>query len=353
MNRLFDKLAVAILCTVGFGLNDSLIAPVAGLLISLSVSSLIQLFTGRRAAAVIIAGFAASCGFFPLLLCALPLMLYDSLWEKKWWLTLPALLALPRLNELQSGQLMIIAAGLFTAVVIFFRVSRLEETVGKLTMLRDEVTEKNIQLADRNRRLAEAQDNEVRIAALSERNRIAREIHDNVGHMLTRSLLQSAALLVINKDEQLREPLESLRATLDSTMTSVRQSVHDLHDDALDLRRVLDESIAAVGDRFAVSVDYDVSDGISGSYKLCIAGIVREALSNAVKHSDGDSIRIVLREHPAFYQLLIEDNGSCCEINETGIGLKNMADRAGSVGGRISFTPSEEGFRIFASLPKG
>lgn len=73
------------------------------------------------------------------------------------------------------------------AVIIYMRVSKLEDTVGNLTALRDQITEKNMQLAEQNLRLAEAQDNEIHLATLRERNRIAREIHDNVGHMLTRS----------------------------------------------------------------------------------------------------------------------------------------------------------------------
>ena len=86
--------------------------------------------------------------------------------------------------------------------------------------------------------------------------------------------------------------------------------------------------------------------------KLCIIGVVKEGLSNAVKHSKGDRISITVREHPAFYQLMLEDNGSCSEIKESGIGLSNMRDRAAALGGRISFTPSAEGFRIFMSIPK-
>jgi len=61
---------------------------------------------------------------------------------------------------------------------------------------------------------------------------------------------------------------------------------------------------------------------------------------------------VILREHPAFYQLLIEDNGSCGPIKESGIGLRNMEDRAAAVNGNISFNPSDKGFRIFMSVPK-
>ena len=105
---------------------------------------------------------------------------------------------------------------------------------------------------------------------------------------------------------------------------------------------------------------------------------MKEGISNAVKHSNGDRIDIIFREHPAFYQLLLEDNGhtdhtpapaeggsatSSTTSDDTGyagrgplsrgIGLRNMEDRAGSVGGRITFTQSEHGFRIFLTIPKG
>ena len=352
MNRLLDKLAIALICLIGLSMSESFAAPVAVFLVSIAASSTVQIFSGKRIAACIIAVWAALCGLMPIFFCTLPMMLYDALWEKKRWLVLPAAAAFIRPDELMYSQLMISAAGITVAVIIYMRVSGLEETVRKLTILRDKITEKNMQLSNQNLRLAEAQDNEIHLATLRERNRIAREIHDNVGHMLTRSLLQSGALLVLNKDESLSEPLSSLRSTLDNAMTSIRESVHDLHDDSVDLKKIIEESIRSVDGKFTVSLDYDMGENISGKIKLCIAGVVREGLSNAAKHSDGDKIDIVLREHPGFYQLSVSDNGKPQEINENGIGLKNMQDRAESVGGRISFTASENGFRIFMSVPK-
>ena len=352
MNRLLDKLAIALMCLIGLSMSESFAAPVAVFLVAIAASSTVQIFSGKRTAACIIVVWAALCGLMPLFFCTLPMMLYDALWEKKWWLVLPAAAAFIRADELMHSQLMITAAGITVTVIIYMRVSGLEETVRKLTVLRDEITEKNMQLSNQNLRLAEAQDNEIHLATLRERNRIAREIHDNVGHMLTRSLLQSGALLVLNKDEALSEPLSSLRATLDNAMSSIRESVHDLHDESIDLKRIIEESIRSVDGKFTVSFDCDVSENVSGKIKLCIAGVVKEGLSNAAKHSDGNKIDIALREHPGFYQLSISDNGKPQEINENGIGLKNMQDRTESVGGRISFTASENGFRIFMSVPK-
>ena len=352
MGIILDKLALLVLCVICFSLSDSTVIPAACLLLLLIVSSVAEMLKGARFSWIFLLTYGCGCVFLPELACGAPLILYDCLRMKKWWAALPICTAVFNLEHLTRVQFLIILAGLFIAVVFYLRVFRLEEKVSSLRSMRDEVTEKNLELDDRNRQLADAQDNEVRIATLRERNRIAREIHDNVGHMLTRSLLQSGALIVINKDENMKEPLEELRSTLDSAMTSIRQSVHDLHDESLDLKKIIEDTASAADERFAVSLDYDIGSDAPAKVKLCIAGIVKEGVSNAIKHSNGDKLYISVREHPAFYQLLIMDNGRSDKINETGIGLKNMKDRAESIGGFISCTPSEEGFRVFASIPK-
>lgn len=171
--------------------------------------------------------------------------------------------------------------------------------------------------------------------------------------MLTRSILQLGALSVINKDETVGEAINDLSGTLNTAMTSIRSSVHDLHDDSIALKPAVEDCIRPLKDRFAVSCDYDFSERMSRDVKLCFIGVIKEALSNTAKHSDGDSIKIIIREHPALYQLSIADNGSCPEkIDESGIGLANMRERAASLNGNINITSGSKGFRIFLSVPK-
>lgn len=352
MKRIIDKSVLLLICTMSLFFGASDISCVAAVLIAVSVSAVVQLYSGKLAASVLIAAYCALCGAFPVFLCFVPVLLYDALCEKRWYLILPAITAVAADKPLNIGQYAVTAAACAAAVLIYLRVSKLEETLSAMTELRDTTESENLRLERRNRQLSKSQDSEVHIATLRERNRIAREIHDNVGHMLTRSLLQAGALIIINKDEKMKEPLESLKSTLDTAMTSIRESVHDLHDDSIDMKKVVDEAIASVDGRFTVDLDYDMGRGVPGNVKLCIIGVVREGLSNAVKHSDGDRISIILREHPAFYQLMLTDNGHCSEIRESGIGLSDMEDRAASVGGKITFTPSADGFRIFMSIPK-
>ena len=355
MKRLTDKIAILLLCLVGFSFSELAAAPVAALLIALSATALASLYEGSRTADAIVLTGSVCCLFFPLLFCAMPIMLYDAFRQKKPWLALPTLLGLFGGSTLTHEQLLLTFIGGVIAAVLYLRVASLEESVSKLLSLRNEVEEQNLKLADRNIRLAEAQDNEVHLATLRERNRIAREIHDNVGHMLTRSLLQAGAILIINKDDNLKEPLTELKDTLNTAMTSIRESVHDLHDESVDFKAVVNESIRSVSDRFRVKLDCDYEGELPVRIRLCFIAIIKEGLSNAVKHSKGDRIDITVREHPAFYQLSVEDNGACdpeAEMSSDGIGLQNMRDRAAAVGGRVSFTPSEHGFRIFMTAPK-
>ena len=106
---------------------------------------------------------------------------------------------------------------------------------------RDDSIELESMLREQNKRLLSDQDREVHLATLAERNRIARDIHDNVGHLLSRAILLLGAISTINKDKTLAPQLELLSDTLDESMAKMRSSVHDLHDDSIDLEKNIRE----------------------------------------------------------------------------------------------------------------
>lgn len=221
----------------------------------------------------------------------------------------------------------------------------------KLKKLRDTSKEHELLIEEKNRQLIKSQDAEVYTATLRERNRIAREIHDNVGHMLTRSILQMGAIKTINKEATLTEPLNNLHDTLNTAMTNIRESVHDLHDDSIDLENAISDVIQSI-DEPSISFDYDMSKNVPRNIKYCFISVIKEAINNTIKHSNADRITIILREHPGFYQLLIEDNGSNVNINyQSGIGLGNIQDRVNSLGGNMKIT-ADNGFKILISIFK-
>ncbi len=352
LNKLIDKTVLWLLCLLICIISESYVSPVISLLAATGISSAVQYFSGKKLSIFLIILTSFICAFYPPLFCTVPLLLYDALWEKRWQLLLPVLIITKDILQFNAIQLSLILIGIFLSILLYFRTSELENTQRTLHEIRDSTIEKNIILKQKNIYLTENQDNEIYLATLKERNRIAREIHDNIGHMLTRSLLQTAAMSVICNDEKQKESLNTLKETLDCAMTNVRKSVHNLHDESIDLKYAIEDCVNNISNKFTVQLNYDITGHVPKNIKLCLIGIVKESISNIIKHSKGDKIKILLIEHPAFYQLSITDNGSCSFINNNGIGLINMKDRAESVGGIISFTPSSDGFRVFISVPK-
>ena len=107
---------------------------------------------------------------------------------------------------------------------------------------------------------------------MKERNRIAREIHDNVGHMLSRSILMVGALKTVNQDENLKVPMELLDQTLNEAMTNVRQSVHNLQDESVNLKEVM-ESLAEEFRFCPVQLTYDMGYDIPKEIKYSFIAI--------------------------------------------------------------------------------
>lgn len=216
--------------------------------------------------------------------------------------------------------------------------------------LQDTTRENALLLENKNKDLMEKQDYEVNLATLNERNRIAREIHDNVGHLLSRSILQVGALMAVHKDDYVRNDLSELRETLSKAMDSVRNSVHDLHDESIDCYT----QICALTDTFdfcEVHLDYDIEGNPIKEQRYAFIAIVKESLFNVMKHSNATIVNIRLREHPALYQLIIEDNGNQIKNNRSGIGLQNITDRVEALNGNLNIDRNN-GFHIFISIPK-
>lgn len=262
------------------------------------------------------------------------------------------LLALPSITSGHPAEPLAILALFGISEALCRRTMQLAHVRKNYYTWQDFNREKELRLEEKNRALLEKQDYEIRLATLRERNRIAREIHDNVGHLLTRAILQAGALKILCRSGQTpAKELSMLEDTLNGAMNSVRSSVHDLHEEALDVKTELEKLIA--GYSFCpVELHYDAGE-LSRELKCSVLAIVREALSNTAKHSNAARAEVSFVEHPGFYQLVVFDNGTRqAERDAEGIGLSNMRERAEALGG-IFRAESGRGFRIFISIPKG
>ena len=370
MERIVDKGVLLLMGVWLVGYMD-VAGPVVALLLGIIAAALGSAIADWRFRSIYMAGFCVGCLVLPELIYFLPTIYYDCAKERKAWIVYVSAL-IYGINYYNRGflgvrELFLWLTLLLLAVGHGMRTGRMEDLETDMIRLRDTSTELNMVLQEKNKNLMEKQDYEIYLATLRERNRIAREIHDNVGHMLSRSILQIGALTTIHKGEPLCEQLGSVNETLNHAMNSIRESVHDLHDDSIDLRQAIHDATREMRERYNVSIDYDMSAEVPRNVKYCFITIVKEAMSNIVKHSDADCISIMLREHPGFYQLMVEDNGGNTSrasggmssvggagnssVAHEGIGLSNMRERVETLHGTFRIH-REKGFQIFVSVPK-
>lgn len=354
MKQLFDKILILFFCTIILCKSSSNSLPVIALLLLLALSALRQCYPHSRRSLCFLLLSILLTWYNPVFCCMLPLVFYDIASDERYYLML---LALPSFLSFRTmwaeDQMVLIFFGVLLSILLYRKTSQVSKLQHTLILTRDTSEEHNLLLKKTNKQILETQDNTIRLATMKERNRIAREIHDNVGHMLTRSLLQVGAMSIINQDNRLDEAFSNLENTLNCAMTSIRSSVHDLYSDSIDLKLLLTEATNELKEQFQLSIEYDCSESVPQKIKLCLLGIIKECVSNVVKHSNGNSVTIVLREHPSFYQLVFSDNGSCNKIDyDSGIGLNNMRERVNQLNGVINFTLSSPGFTTFVSIPK-
>lgn len=374
MNRLFDKsivLACCIAAAMGLAVDARL---VAAFCLGVIATSAAEVARGERALRVSGAtsyAYIIAAVFVPSFVPFAPLAFYDIARrvrrERAWVaLSIGAVFALALTADLRAGALtartLLLAAILAVAATLLsLRTAQLEREQERMRRIRDELQERALALEARNRDLADRQDYEVELATLAERARIAREIHDNVGHQLTRASLQTEALRIVHADEPgVAADFADVKHTVDEALQLVRASVHALNDNAADLsvqlERIVEDARSDGGPQIELEV---LAEHAPANVVNCFAAVLREALSNTMRHAHAQNVTVRCMEHPSFYQLIVTDDGEGgiqadgCGVAE-GMGLGSMRERIEALGG--TFTAGTRtgvpGWRVFATVPK-
>ena len=374
MNRLFDKsivLACCIAAALGLAVDACL---VAAFCLGVVVASLTEIAQGERARR---AGEAASYAyimvtvFVPSFVPFAPLALYDIaryVRREHVWVALGAgaifvcaLVAYAHAGALPTRALLLTAILSVAATLLSLRTAQLEREQERMRRTRDELQERALALEARNRDLADRQDYEVELATLAERARIAREIHDNVGHQLTRASLQTEALRVVHANEPgVAADFADVKRTVDEALQLVRSSVHALNDNAANLSVQLERIVEGARSDGGPQIELEVlAEHAPANVANCFAAVLREALSNAIRHACAHAVTVRCMEHPSFYQLIVTDDGAggvqaSSRGTAEGMGLGSMRERVEALGGTFTAGPraGTGGWRVFATVPK-
>lgn len=224
------------------------------------------------------------------------------------------------------------------------------------------VAERTAALEKANRKLSssmqETVDAMTEISVLEERNRIAQEIHDIVGHTLTVINIQiEAAKRLLTQNQELGlEKLELSQALVRKSLSEVRESVRMLRDRGTEgnlrdaMLQLLQDTRQAAG--VEIDEEVDVLPELEAQQRRALYRALQEGLTNGIRHGGSTRFRFRLtcRERELIFEL--SNNGRRFDAEEMGFGLRAMSERVQHLGGTLQIAPDgDTGCRITLMLP--
>lgn len=253
------------------------------------------------------------------------------------------LLALIPIVLFQEWALLFLSTFIFYMAVLSRELSEAKQLNREM---RDQLTEDNMRLRAQRNELMKTHEKDIYMAGLNERNRIARDMHDALGHSLSSSILLIESLKYVKDEETLHHSLKQLQDRLKVGMEDVRHSIHNLYDTSIDLESRI-ESYLGEMDNYSKEFIYDVNIRLTHEQKIDMLSLVREALTNIRKHSNASAFKVIIKEHPKFLAMTVKDNGNADNKFSRGMGLQSMTETVQKYGGVLN-TFNDEGFTVHA-----
>ena len=361
--------------------------------VAVAVTLVISLVIAADAESSPLPGVAWAIGFGALLLLRrhLPLIVlavtvfgifaYYALNLPPIGMVLPAVGALYSTAEVRRTSWAVLGAAVLIAVSTFYRFDDLDPRAqltgyGFVTELA--LAAAAIALGSVVRLVRETRTQSARIAALtaaeesraaearmhSERVRIARDLHDTIGHTLSVASLHTSVAAEAEDPDDRAAALERVRSATSEALRELRRTVKVLREESasetdsgpastLGLASVSTVVDAARATGLDVTVDLDVDpDRLPRAVDAAAFRIVQESVTNVLRHSGASAANVSAQVHGDELILRIHDDGHGGSADTAaGAGIRGMTERAGLLGGRLGAGPSDEGFTVTAHLP--
>lgn len=213
------------------------------------------------------------------------------------------------------------------------------------------------ELLDTNRKLKRYSQRVEELTKVEERNRIARDIHDTLGHNMTALIMQieMAEHMIDDNMSKGKKILKEAKATAREGLLRIREVVETLNEEKIQSRGI--ESIKSMVNDFAdktkVNIELYIEGNVIQSSPILDANlyrIIQEALTNSVRHGKSSKIHIELNYDGKGVAFIIKDNGIGTKDIKSGYGIRGMKERAETLSGNISFEGAD-GFKVVGYLP--
>lgn len=266
----------------------------------------------------------------------------------------------PDVRSAQLGIMNILSSlNTFTFLVYMILLVRIEmNEKDKILSLNKQLNETNMELQQANIQLEEYAKESVKMTETRERNRLAREIHDTLGHALTGIItgIEACTTLMDVAPDATKVQLRAIAEVARQGVTDVRRSVNALRPDALEkfnLEKALLQTIEEMGTATSAKIDYQCTTqltGFSEDEEDIIYRIIQESITNAIRHGKADQIQVWIDREYNTLKLHIKDNGIGCKTIKKGFGLHHMEERLNMLHGSLTYN-GEDGFLVEARIP--
>lgn len=239
-----------------------------------------------------------------------------------------------------------------------FTIQEERGTIAEVNELYHRLSNANENLKEANLELEKYAVMKEKMGETKERNRLAREIHDTLGHTLTgiSAGLEACIATIDSNPDISRKQLQILAKVTRDGLDEVRRSVNELRPDALQrfslenaIRKLVDDTNSLSG----VKVDFLCSAPLlkfDEDEENAIYRVVQEGITNAIRHGHASYIQISIKKEESNIHLSIQDNGCGCEEIHAGFGTHHITERIQMLNGTVCFDGSD-GFRIDAMIP--
>jgi len=228
-----------------------------------------------------------------------------------------------------------------------------EKEVAKRHSVRDTETNRYYQLEALQADLMQATAQVERMTIVSERTRIAREIHDNAGHQIVAAYmsLQTARDIFDGTDPAALELYDAALERLDAGVEKIRESVHNL----APIATLGVEVLQNICTRFPKNIDFNLfgdTRHVPVHVWNVLESCLNEGLTNVSKHANARAITVELDITPHIVRMRIENDGVISTKKGIGAGLRNLRQRLAATGGSLVVSHSDT-FGLVCVIPIG
>ncbi|MFZ3590475.1 sensor histidine kinase [Bacillus sp. DJP31] len=254
----------------------------------------------------------------------------------------------------------------YTDILLFFGIglgfNLITKSQKRYKNLLTENMKQNELITQQNKTLEQYAAKVEKLALVEERNRMARDLHDSIGHHFTSVTvgLDAISYMIETHPKLAAEKVNKLADISREGLTEVRRTIHQIApaEDDLPLSIQLEQLTKEFGEHTSTDINFNIEGKepeLASHIKLTFVRCLQECMTNAKRHGEARSISVSIRFTEEYIELKVYNNGRRMDAGKYGFGLISMKNRLEERNGTLQIENDEveEGITIVCTVPVG